>query len=187
MPPSTKITKEAILEAGLALLREQGPDALNARALAAALHCSTQPIFSNFPSMDALRSSLIKRAEEIFQGCIETEIARALYPPYKASGMAYIRFAQEEPQLFRLLYMRNRQAEDIAAANTLFSQMIDLVQNNTALNASAATLMHLEIWAFVHGLAVLSATHYLPLDEIMISHMLTDVFQGLKARHDPKE
>ena len=57
-PAIIRITKEAILEAGLALLRDHGPDALNARALAARLKCSTQPIFSNFPSMDALLDSV---------------------------------------------------------------------------------------------------------------------------------
>lgn len=29
------------------------------------------------------------------------------YPPYKASGMAYIDFARREKHLFRLLFMRN--------------------------------------------------------------------------------
>ena len=44
-------------------------------------------------------------------------IARAMesgeYPPYKASGMAYIDFARREKHLFRLLFMRNRSQEEV--------------------------------------------------------------------------
>ena len=35
-------------------------------------------------------------------------MAEGKYPPYKASGMAYIRFAKEEKELFKLLFMRDR-------------------------------------------------------------------------------
>lgn len=187
MPPAAKITKEAILSAGLTLIREQGPDALNARVLAARLKCSTQPIFSNFPSMDALRLSLVAQADALYQARIEAEISLKRYPPYKASGMAYIRFAQEEPQLFQLLYMRDRSQEDEAIKDNLTSQMIGMVQDNTRLNQKDASLFHLEMWAFVHGLAVLCATNFCPIDEESISRMITDVFQGLKNRHEHKE
>ena len=34
------------------------------------------------------------------------------YPPYKAMGMGYIRFAAEERELFRLLFMRDRSGEE---------------------------------------------------------------------------
>ena len=185
MPPAARITKEDILSAGLALIQDQGPDALNARALAARLNCSTQPIFSNFPSMDALLIALIQKAEEIFQSYMDHEIAKNLYPPYKASGMAYIRFAQKEPQLFRLLYMRDRSSEDVNQPSSLFDQMIHMVQGNTGLTQDRAALMHLEIWIFVHGLAMMAVTQYLPLQEEQISAMITDIYQGLKTRHNP--
>ena len=55
MPPKVKITKEDILKAALDLLRQSGETALCARGLAAALGSSTQPIFSNFATMDELR------------------------------------------------------------------------------------------------------------------------------------
>ena len=42
MPPKVKITKQDIIDTALALIREGGESALNARAIAAALNCSTQ-------------------------------------------------------------------------------------------------------------------------------------------------
>ena len=48
MPPKVKVSKEDINTAAVEMVRESGAEALNARALAAKLGCSTQPIFSNF-------------------------------------------------------------------------------------------------------------------------------------------
>ena len=55
MPPKVKITKENIIQAAMDIVRNAGADALNARNIAAKLDCSTQPIFSNFATMDQLR------------------------------------------------------------------------------------------------------------------------------------
>ncbi|MBQ4120914.1 MAG: TetR/AcrR family transcriptional regulator [Clostridia bacterium] len=94
MPPKVKVTKEDIIKTTLSLVREQGDAALNARNIANALGCSTQPIFSNFSTMDALRQAVIDEARKLFGDYINREVESGIYPtPYKASGMAYIRFA----------------------------------------------------------------------------------------------
>ena len=55
MPPKIKITKEDIVRTAVEIVREQGDGMLNARTLAERLSCSTQPIFSNFRTMQELR------------------------------------------------------------------------------------------------------------------------------------
>ena len=60
MPPKVRIQKEDILAAGLQLLREKGPGAVNARSIAAGLGCSTQPIFSNYATMEQLQADLLR-------------------------------------------------------------------------------------------------------------------------------
>jgi AcrR family transcriptional regulator len=57
MPPRVRITKEEIVDVALSMIRSEGEASLNARSIAAALGCSTQPIFSNFETMEALRES----------------------------------------------------------------------------------------------------------------------------------
>ena len=57
MPPKVKITKENIIDTALDIVRSKS--SLNARTLAAALNCSTQPLFSNFASMDELRLAVL--------------------------------------------------------------------------------------------------------------------------------
>ena len=183
MPPRVKVTKEDIVKTALDLVRTGGAEAINARAIAKELNCSTQPIFSNFSGMDELKCDLTKRANKTYREYMQREIQRGEYPAYKASGMAYIRFAKEEPQLFHLLYMRDRSAENMHEENELNNQMLDYVRLNTGLSGDEAKLFHLEVWAFVHGIASMLATDFLDLDWDLVSKMLTDAYQGLKKQH----
>ena len=50
-----------------------------------------------------------------------------------------------------------------------------------------ATMLHLEMWTFVHGIATMMATSFLLLDWELISDMLTDVYLGIRERHVKKE
>lgn len=186
MPPKVKITKADIVRAAMEIVREKGDGALNARSLAQALECSTQPVFSNFPTMEALRIAVAEEAETLYLAYIERETESGKYPPYKASGMAYIRFAREERMLFRLLYMRDRSTEAVQKETELGNRMAEMVQGNTGLGVESAKLFHLEMWAFVHGIAAMVATGFLDLEEELISRMLTDSYQGLK-KHFAKE
>ena len=187
MPPRQKITKDEIIAAAVGLVRSEGESALNARRIAAALGCSTQPIFSNFASMDELRLAVADAAEAELDAFIARETKSGRYPPYKASGMAYIRFAREEKELFKLLYMRDRTGERIPDDTDLGTRMETLVQRNTGLADDSARLFHLEMWAYVHGIAVMLATNYLTLDEELVSRMVTDCYQGFRLRYGAEE
>ena len=59
MPPKAKVTREEILSACVDIIRESGFSAVNARALASRLGCSTQPIFSNYQSMEELKKDAL--------------------------------------------------------------------------------------------------------------------------------
>ena len=184
MPPRTKVTKDGILQAAVDLVRQHGEQGLNARTVAATVHCSTQPVFSNFATMEELRFAVVGKANELFGKYIENEVKQGEYPVYKASGMAYIRFAKEERELFKLLYMRDRTGEVIPETDEHWDDMEAFVTRNTGLPEGRAKLFHLEMWAFVHGIASLVATRFLPLDFDLISQMLTDAYQGLRKRYE---
>ena len=182
MPPKVKITKEDIVNAAVELVRQYGPQALNARELAARLCCSTQPIFSNFATMEQLRLSVVEKAEAVYFAYTRRETDSGQYPVYKASGMAYIRFAKEEPALFKLLYLCEKDEPGASVTVGLFEQMCDLAQSAAGLSAEQAQLFHLEIWAVVHGIATMFATGFLDLDWALVSTMITDTYQGLRLR-----
>ena len=183
MPPKVRITKEEIVDAAVGLIREGGAQAINARSLAACLNCSTQPLFSNFTTMEDLRLAVLQRANALCQEYIRREVASGAFPAYKASGMAYIRFAKEEKELFRLLYMRDRSGEPMSEESALNDKMEAIVQQNTGLDSVETKLFHLEMWAFVHGIASMFATGFLDLEWELVSKMLTDVYQGLRKQY----
>ena len=72
MPPKIKVTKEEIIKTTIELVRKSGQEAINARAIASSLNCSTQPIFSNFDSMEELEQSTILSAYEIYLNFINS-------------------------------------------------------------------------------------------------------------------
>ncbi len=183
MPPKVKITKEDIVHAAVAIVRQSGAQAINARTVAAALGCSTQPVFSNFATMDQLRLAVVRQADDLCWEYIRRETERGEYPPYKASGMAYIRFASEEKELFKLLYMRDRSGETMPAGADLSREMETLVSKNTGLTSADAQLFHLEMWAYVHGIASMFATGFLDLEWVLVSKMLTDAYQGMRKQY----
>lgn len=185
MPPKIKTTKEAIVKTALDIVREKGIDAINAREIARKLDCSTQPIFFNFNSMEELKEEVIKSAGDIYRDYSKEEGEKNEYPLYKATGMAYIRFAREETELFKLLFMRDRSSEKTKDDED-FSDVIEIAQKTTGLSREDALLFHLEIWAFVHGIATMVATNYTQLEWDLISAMITDVYQGLKKRYGDK-
>lgn len=182
MPPKVKVTKEDIVNAAVAVVRESGAEALGARTVAATLGCSTQPVFSNFASMDDLRTAVVAKANDLCGEYIRREVEHGEFPVYKASGMAYIRFASEERELFKLLYMRDR-TNEAPAEDKLGDAMVSVVQQNTGLSVQKAKLFHLEIWAYVHGIASLIATRFMTLDRELISRMLTDAYQGMRKHY----
>ena len=182
MPPKIKITKEDITNGAIALVRESGADALNARALASTLACSTQPIFSNFSDMNKLTDAVIEKAYKIYLTYLENEAESGKYPKYKAFGMAYIRFAKEEKELFKLLFMRDRSAEEKAVSPD-FLHSVEINMQALGLAREKAELFHLEMWAFVHGIAVMLATSFLELDEGLIARMSSDVYMGLSKKY----
>lgn len=186
MPPKIKITKEEIVTTALELVRSSGEQAINARAIAAHLNCSTQPVFSNFETMDHLRQAVIAAAYERYLGFIKQEVDSDKYPRYKAFGMAYIRFAGEEQELFKLLFMRDRTGEDLSPSLD-FEESARMIKESLGVSLETARLIHLENWAFVHGIGVMTATSFLPLDQELVSRMMTDVYQGIRARYVTEE
>ena len=140
MPPRLKITKEEIIKTALELARQEGKDALNARTLAAALGCSTQPIFSNFSSMEELEEAVMHSAYECYLDFLSKDAEAGKYPKYKAFGMAYIRFAKEERELFKMLFMCDREGKALTPTAD-FNSSVEMIMSANGVTKKVAELM----------------------------------------------
>ena len=186
MPPKVKITKDDIICVSLDLIRKNGSSALNARNVAEELKCSTQPLFSNFSTMEELQGEVMKAVYELYLDYSKKEVESGKYPQYKSMGMAYIGFAKEEKELFKLLFMCDRRGKD-QRPTVEFETVVEMISESLGITKEKAQLMHLEIWMFVHGIATMIATSFLEPELDLISDMLTDVYQGIRARVLSKE
>ncbi len=183
MPPKFLFTKEEIISAAVEVVRENGAEGLTARALAAKLGCSVKPIFGAFKNMEEVRTEVIKAAEKIYRDRLAKSTENKNIPPYKATGTEYIKFAKDDRELFKLLFMRSRISEEDREAEET-APLIALIQKSTGFDEKTAFLFHLETWVFVHGIATMIATDYLEWDDEFISRSLSDCFLGLKARFE---
>ena len=107
MPSSPKIKKDDMLQAALELVSKNGYAALNIKAVARELGCSTAPISWQFGGMDGLREELIPFAEQYVEDKYysrnENEVAA-----FEQRGRGTIDLALENPNLFRFLYTGER-------------------------------------------------------------------------------
>ncbi len=187
MAPKFKFTKDKIIREATELVRQSGKEALTARMLAEKLCSSVKPIFTLFDGMGEVKREVLKYANSLYGEHIKKHMESGEFPPYKASGMAYILFAKEERELFKLLFMRDRSAEMISEDREAIRPILCEVMKSTGFSEDEAYLFHLEMWIFVHGIASMAANSYLTWDMDFVSSALSDIYMGLKYRFSTKE
>jgi len=167
-----------MISGALALIREKGHEHLTARNLAAFLGCSTQPIMYQFPNLELLRDQAYQKAdayhsEYILAGSDLLEI-----------GMRYIRFAEEEPQLFRFLFQSGRfsgfSLEDLIRSPEA-SDLLTAVSTEAGLTMNDAAVYFEPLAAVVHGYASLIANNGMKYDPDAIRKSLTMIGKGIKG------
>ena len=139
MPPKCRFTREEIIQAALDLTAEKGVGALTARGLAQRLGSSAKPIFGLFANMEEVQQEVVKAANLRYQEYLRQDMSAGRYPPYKASGMAYIRFAREQKELFKLLFMRDRSREEVTRQlGDDAEPLLDLIQRAAGISRRVA-------------------------------------------------
>lgn len=180
--PKVKISRKAIVDAALDVARGQGLEAVTAKRLADRLHCSTQPVYWVFETMDNLRQAVIEAAWGEYLRYLHRAVPDV--PPYKAAGLNYVRFAQEQPRLFQMLFMSRREGAPAFGygAQPQDREIMALVEKATGLPPSLAGKMYLDMWLFMHGIATMVATGAGSFSQEDIGRMGSDVFLALLER-----
>ena len=167
MPPKQRITREMILERSFAMFCEEGMEAVNARSVAKALNCSTQPIFSYFAGMEDLRNAIEQKAKDTFTQVMEDVSAEG---SFTACSTAYIRLASEQPRLFTRLLMSVTEEEPLTlVAEGVEERLKGGLSGQYGLDAQQADSLYRELWTYAHGLASLVAAGRLAFDEQAIA------------------
>ncbi len=182
MPPKPKFTREEVTAAAFELVREQGVSALTARELGARLGSSARPIFTAFTDMAELKESVRMKAKESFAAYMA--VAEDFDPAYKMRGMQWVKFAQEQPRLFQLLFMQGEGGApdfDRAVRESAFDSEKDLAIIMRDYHAGAEQAEHLfrQMWIYTYGLCVLCATGICSFTEQELAVRLGEIFRGM--------
>lgn len=173
MPPRMNVTSNQILEAAFALTREYGYESVNARSLAKRIGCSTQPVFSRFTSMDELKHAFHTYLGEYFNGYVMKRMVGE--NPFRQVGLAYIAFAKEEPNLFRVLFMSDIQKLDGFTGffgDTDNVEVAGQLSKSLGISFEGAKRLYMKSWIFAHGIASMVATNSIRLSDNEIQEML---------------
>lgn len=178
MPPTVRFTRDAVLHAACQLMRREGMEALNARAIAKELGGSTQPIFRLFTNMEDLHRELILYVARQYQAHAEADMAQS-DSPYIQLCTTYLLYGRDEPELFKLLFMRDRVSEGQYSDQTNFDLVFNIIKKETPLDDETALRFFERTWLFIHGLAVCIATKYIPCqDERYLISMVKEAYNA---------
>ena len=181
MPPKASLTKELIAETAYSILRSKGYEKLNARYLASELGVSTMPLFHYYENMDEIKKAAVQKGVEAYTRYMQKGMEDPL--PFKGAGRAYIKFAKEEPELFKIFFMTADENivglpdKDPNAATVGY--ITTEIMNGNKDNGSRILE---NMWLITHGIATLEATGKMSFSDEELSRILSETFMGLKKQ-----
>ena len=171
--------EEALLRAAIELVRKNGPDHLSLRATADQVGVSPSAVYHYFPDKDSLIRGVGKKLfEDLFLmqkealDKIPGSSARAAKQRYRELGRTYFRWANREPNLFRLMFggfcssdfcstdAQGSYAE--AEAFLMLTKTIDDLYETGAISSKMRKYGALISWSCVQGASTLIVEGHLP-------------------------
>ena len=180
MPAKIKATKEMIVDAAFAVARETGAENINARTVSERLNCSTQPVMYHFATIEALKRAAYEKAD-LYHSEYLMNIENRQKGAMLGIGMNYIRFAIEEPHLFRFLFQ-----SDFFNGSTLLeligaeelTPVLSAMQRAMEVDIEQVKKIFLTVFLFAHGYASIIANNALKYDEELINSHLEQAYRG---------
>lgn len=169
MPSSPKIPKELILENALKMLIREGYSALNIKALAREIGCSTQPISWHFGNMDGLRKALADYALMYANEKMRPSVDDAINA-FEQVGRAYIKIALNEPNLFQFVFLNGSGCYPMGNAEMLTQdndhvELIKMIADKFQISEQNAGQYLQDTVLYTHGLATYIATGMMCMSE----------------------
>lgn len=179
MPPKPRVTEEMVVDAAVEVARQSGFEKINARTVSEQLHCSTQPVMYHFSTIDNLKRAAYRRVDQMHtQYMLNTPPGQ---DPILSIGVNYIRFAVEEPQLFRFLFQSGYAEENSLLEMVDSEELIPILaamQEGAGLNMQKTRNVFITVAMFAHGYASIIANNHLEFDEKLIAEHLERTWNG---------
>ncbi|WP_440114160.1 TetR/AcrR family transcriptional regulator [Paenibacillus sp. QZ-Y1] len=182
MPPKSEITQEKVLSAAFELVRTQGLEALTARNVAQALHCSTQPIYSLYSNIEELKSSVYDKAAEFARHSM-VEYKDDANSPALNLTIGFLYFAQNEKQLFRTLYLSGYRQYNPHTDQFLGEELTTFYMRYSKrlqdVSVEQLKRIFLKLTIYLIGIGTLLNSHTLELDMNEAIEMIREMYEML--------
>lgn len=168
--------REEVLQAAMQLLTETGDEsAVSVRAVAQRVGVSAPSIYLHFADKQALLDAV---CAEVFEALHQRLRAAAEDAPdpfqaLRAQGIAYVQFARENPEHYRLVMMQAhepaQESVDAQVAGGAFGYLVESVQAciTAGVLEGDPVELALGLWAAAHGIAaLLVAKPYFPWPDV---------------------
>lgn len=186
MAPKTKYTKQEIINAAFNIAKTEGFGGITIRKVATELRSSIAPIYVNFEDVEELKQAVVEKSLDHAKQLI---VEQTSDDPFRAIGIASIKFALQYSVLYRDLIMQNNPYMKYNEENTLL--IIEQMKKDPQLAGFSNEDLKqglLKLQIFQTGLSVMAANDLLPeqFDEDKMIHMLDvvaeDIFIATKVR-----
>lgn len=161
MARKTQISKEVILQKALEMLISDGYSSINIKTLSQEIGCSTQPLVWHFENMDGLRTALAEYALNYANNKMAPTAENAI-DAFAQVGVAYVRLAMREPNLFKFLYMNGDSRFSFPNIDTLKSydshdELVKRISATYGISEEAAGRYLEHTIIYTHGVATMLA------------------------------
>lgn len=180
-----------LLDAGLTIVEQEGVDAVSLRAVARRARVSHSAPYHHFATKAELLAALAAAGFDRMVVAIQQEMASAVEPldKLRAVGRGYMRFASENPSVFRMMFRPELtkpsqhptlQEAEARAFGTLI-ETIALCQQAGHLPPGDPFELAACAWSGVHGLATLKVEQL--LQETPLGDYAWDLLMNLVNEH----
>jgi len=156
--------KEQSLKIAFNFIREHGVEELTLKVLSDATHTSRSAIYRHFKSKDALIETIITTGFEQFDMAVSPVLLQTdtpLVERFYLGGKAYIDYARNNPNLYRLLFGKKYahireeviQLGDECSGFGALKKTIEEGQANGLLKKEESFTQAVVVWSSLHGLA----------------------------------
>ena len=175
MPPKAKFTSQQIVDAAVKITREKGIGAVTAREVGAVLGVSSRPLFTYFDTVDELKREVYNYAKNIYMEYIKSGLKKEI--PALGVGQEYLRFAKEDPELYKFLFLsppegvKGSVMEGLKLSQDLVRDSIMKIYN---MDADTADKYFRDLWLVAYSFTTLIVTNECPYSDEEISALFTE-------------
>lgn len=185
--------REALIEAGIGILRHEGLQALSLRACAARANVSHAAPAHHFKGLAGLQAAIAARGYHRLTNRMQTQLEGTTADPHarlSAICEGYLGFAGENPAMFQLMFNTGLEfsvdADLTTCSGAAFRVLTDACAPFSPPGTGKQGSTELMIWSLVHGFASLKLSNCLgPTDSQTASLGFADILPRLALQAEP--